>query len=120
MRKAAADLRAAKAGIEAELEAETVCFHLQQSAEKMLKAVLAAHRGDYPFTHDTRRLAEMASAHYPALEAFIEPLVAFGAYAVESRYEELELAVDVVTRDLELVEALVTTVKFILPPEAQP
>ena len=31
---------------------DTVCFHCQQAAEKLLKAYLVGNGQEYPFTHD--------------------------------------------------------------------
>jgi HEPN domain-containing protein len=45
-----------------------VGFHAQQAVEKALKAVLAVHGVDFPFTHDIEGLVELceAKAHpYP-------------------------------------------------------
>ena len=37
---------------------DTVCFHCQQAAEKMLKAFLVANGQPYPFTHDLLAILE--------------------------------------------------------------
>jgi len=48
LRKACNDLAAARIGLEHGAPLDTVCFHVQQAAEKMLKAALAAKDVDYP------------------------------------------------------------------------
>jgi HEPN domain-containing protein len=48
-RKASNDLAAARIGLDHGAPLDTVSFHLQQAAEKLLKAALAAKDLDYPF-----------------------------------------------------------------------
>jgi len=53
-RKANNDLAAARIGLDHDAPLDTVCFHVQQAAEKLLKAALAGKDLDYPFTHELR------------------------------------------------------------------
>jgi HEPN domain-containing protein len=89
LRKASNDLAAAKIGLEHGAPLDTVCFHVQQAAEKMLKAALAAKDVDYPFTHELRELLELAAAHYPALEDFSATIPEYTEFAVRMRYDDL-------------------------------
>jgi HEPN domain-containing protein len=52
LRKADNDLTGAGIGLENGAPLDTVCFHIQQAAEKLLKAALAARDIEYPFTHE--------------------------------------------------------------------
>lgn len=52
--KAGNDLKMAEIGLEHAAPLDTVAFHLQQNAEKMLKALLASRRIDYPRTPRVR------------------------------------------------------------------
>jgi hypothetical protein len=70
LRKASNDLTAAGIGLDHDAPLDTTCFHVQQAAEKLLKAALAAKDLDYPFTHELRELIELALPHYPVLEGF--------------------------------------------------
>ena len=63
-KKAKADLKAAKIllenfedGVE-ELDLETIMFHLQQCAEKLLKSLLAYNKIHFTKTHDIEKLLE--------------------------------------------------------------
>jgi HEPN domain-containing protein len=65
-------------------------FHLQQAAEKLLKALLAERDVDYPLTHDLERLLiliEDAGYRVPVPQNELFRLTPF---AVTSRYEEYE------------------------------
>jgi HEPN domain-containing protein len=93
--KAANDLAAARIGLEHEAPLDTVCFHVQQAAEKLLKAALAAKEVEYPFTHELRELMELGLPHYPVLEEFTATVVDYTEFAVRLRYDDLPW----VTRD---------------------
>lgn len=65
-----------------------VGFHAQQAVEKALKAVLAAFREDFPWTHDLRYLIErMAHLETPPPSSLHEVRV-LAPWAVEFRYGE--------------------------------
>jgi HEPN domain-containing protein len=58
------DLAAAKALEEAEgVSASKSGFNAQQAVEKALKAALAGHGEDFPFTHDIALLIELCEDH---------------------------------------------------------
>ena len=67
-----------------------ICFHAQQSAEKLLKAFLIEHYRTIPKTHDIKSLiltcAEIDSAFLKLLEEEVDRLT---EYAVETRYPVL-------------------------------
>lgn len=62
-------------------------FHLQQTVEKLLKALLAERNVDYPKTHSLVRLVRLAGEHQYELPEFVQELVALNRYAVVERYE---------------------------------
>ncbi|HEX6508707.1 MAG TPA: HEPN domain-containing protein [Chloroflexota bacterium] len=64
-----------------------VGFHLQQAAEKLLKALLAERNVDYPRTHSLLRLMLLAAEHGYALPGFVDELASLTRYAVVERYE---------------------------------
>lgn len=69
-----------------------VGFHAQQAVEKALKAALAAHRVDFPYTHDIDGLIELCRSsglELPDALAGVENLSPFG---VVFRYGVLERA----------------------------
>jgi len=88
-RKAGNDLSAAAIGLEHGAPVDTVCFHIQQAAEKLLKACLAAKDVEYPFSHELRELLERAIPHYPSLDEFRATLPAYTEFAVRLRYDDL-------------------------------
>jgi len=64
---------------------ETLCFHVQQAAEKAIKAVLVAGGADPPRTHDLEMLLAAVPEH---VQIGFDRLsvAALTAYAVASRY----------------------------------
>ena len=67
---------------------DTVCFHCQQAAEKMLKAYLVAHRQPYPITHDLLLILEQILTLNPGAEKLRNTLAILIPYAVEVRYPD--------------------------------
>ena len=60
LQKAEHDLIAAQATLATERASDTVCFHAQQAVEKSLKAALALHDIEYPWTHNLGELLKLA------------------------------------------------------------
>jgi len=119
--KADNDIAAASIGTEHGAPRDTVCFHLQQAAEKMLKAVLSFAGVRYPLTHDMDELLALASPYLPALSAFLDRFEAFAPYAVELRYSSsFYPSEDEVAAGLELVRELRCLVTSLLPAQALP
>jgi HEPN domain-containing protein len=71
---------------DAEIDAEIIFFHLQQAAEKYLKALLSFHGVHYEKIHDIRRLIELCQANSIELPNQAEALVDLNPFAVEGRY----------------------------------
>jgi HEPN domain-containing protein len=88
MIKAAHDLQAAEIGVANEAPLDTVAFHLQQCAEKLIKAFLNWKQVQYPKTHALGALLDLATPHETALEPFRERLLDMSSYAVEMRYDD--------------------------------
>ncbi len=66
--------------------ADTVCFHCQQYAEKLLKGVLTLHSIEAPRTHDLRRLIQLAQPYVPGLSDLSDSSDALTVHGVETRY----------------------------------
>ncbi|MGQ0665328.1 MAG: HEPN domain-containing protein [Pseudomonadota bacterium] len=65
------------------------CFHMQQAAEKYLKALLA-HRGvEYPHTHDLGVLLDMCCRIAGDLERLRDEIVTLQPYSVQMRYDDI-------------------------------
>ena len=65
---------------------DTVCFHCQQAAEKMLKGALAAKKVPPPRTHDLLLLLELILPFFPSAEGLRDDLVILTPYSVVTRY----------------------------------
>lgn len=66
---------------------EILGFHAQQTAEKMLKAVLAYQGIDFPFTHRLTDLIDLGKEHGITLPAKLENIRFLTPFAVEFRYD---------------------------------
>lgn len=92
-------------------------FHVQQAAEKALKAWLCTYgSGSYPLTHELARLFSLLENQGAEVEAFW-PLVQYTMFAVQARYEEgvadLDEAIDR-TEEVRNVSALLTHVEKLI------
>jgi HEPN domain-containing protein len=85
--KADSDWQTATIGLEHDGPLDAVCFHLQQTAEKLLKALMTSRGIEYPLTHDLRDLLVLAVSHFPQLDRFRESLPQYSVYAVAMRYD---------------------------------
>ena len=101
--KAENDLKAAEIGLSHEAPLDTIAFHLQQAAEKMLKAVLASRAILYPKTHDLDDLLDLVPQELSEIHSFRARLLGWNSYAVEMRYET-----EVYPQQDEMQEALKT------------
>ncbi len=98
---------------------DAICFHIQQAAEKFLKALLTLYGVEYPFTHDVGELLLLCLQHAPALEKYKDTMPALTDFAVAARYDDSLLpdrsdAAD----DLATVESLRRDVYATFPPNA--
>ena len=104
-----------------EISDEIFGFHVQQAAEKSLKAWLALLGKVYPLTHNLEALLELFSEANDVSRRF-RKLIDYTPYAVEFRYEGIESGTDPIDRKgaLTLVEALLTHVRRQLPETRNP
>lgn len=88
LQRADADLAAVRA-MEAldEVPDEIVGFHGQQAAEKLLKAVLAAHGIDFPRTHSIRFLLDLLDEHGLSPPSDLHGVTELYPFGVQLRYE---------------------------------
>jgi HEPN domain-containing protein len=119
--KADNDLKTAQIGIEHYGPLDAVAFHVQQAAEKLLKALLASRGVAYPLTHDLRALLNLAVNEIPGLESFRERLLPLNPYAVEIRYDHsVNPDSEEITSALSTVEELRNAILDNIPEEARP
>ena len=67
---------------------DTVCFHCQQAAEKMLKSYLVGNGKEYPITHDLLLILEKILPLNRAAEELRDSLAILMPYSVEIRYPD--------------------------------
>lgn len=66
-----------------------VCFHAQQAAEKLLKAVLVAHGELPPKTHALRELYLRVVKYIPEIEEHFSAFKRFDRYYMPTRYPDV-------------------------------
>ena len=100
------------------IPAEIFGFHVQQGAEKLLKAWIALLGDSYPLTHSIETLLALLADRGAATEPFND-LAAYTPYAVEFRYAGVGANAEPIDRPraLALVEALLREVGNQLPEE---
>ena len=85
LRFAESDLALARAPAAPGVLYEMLCFHAQQAAEKSLKAVLLAHKIEFPRTHNLRVLRDLLPPRLP-VPSEVEQSVELSDYATMARY----------------------------------
>lgn len=75
---------------DAEVADEVIGFHLQQAAEKLLKAVLAEHGIDIRKTHNLVYLMHRLADCHLSFPTELRPLQSLNPFAVEYRYDLLD------------------------------
>jgi len=87
LQKAASDLLNIDNNLRGEVVPwDTVCFHAQQAAEKLLKGLLVAHGELVPRTHDLSALLGRCAAAGFAVDEVREDCERLQPYAVLTRY----------------------------------
>lgn len=108
-------------GLEHNLPLDVVCFHIQQTAEKLLKALLASRGVEYPFIHDLEDLLTLAEQQFPQLEEFRDLLPGYSFFAVAMRYDEsIYPNREETLAAFETVERFRSVVHSLLPPDTRP
>ena len=67
---------------------EMICYHCQQAAEKMLKALALAHDGEIQRTHDLGMIADDLSEFVSFPEDVLNSAADLTPYAVRVRYPQ--------------------------------
>jgi len=90
LNKACSDLKLAKLAMSArdsDIDDASIIFHLQQSAEKLLKSLLAVHGIHFEKTHDLTSLLELCRTAAIALPEYTKDFAALNPFAVIGRYD---------------------------------
>jgi len=90
IRRAESDLKIGKDELATEDPAtDAICFHMQQCAEKYLKAYLIFHGLEHPRTHELAFIASKCAEIDPSFNDLIkEGIGSLTKYAVGVRYDE--------------------------------
>lgn len=67
---------------------EIICYHCQQAAEKMLKALILANDGELQKTHDLGLLAEQLEEFFHVPENVLNAADSLTPYGVKIRYPQ--------------------------------
>ena len=116
-KKAKSDLNVAKIlwkkfeSGEVELDLTIIMFHLQQSAEKLLKALLAYNSLHYTKTHSIEKLIEVTETSNINLSKNIEKLIPLSDFAVEGRYSIILDDIEDVESHFEILDDFIIFVK---------
>lgn len=106
--KVACDLFASKPNV----YAESIAFHLQQSVEKLFKAVLVQYRQQVPKVHDLEALANTVNGLLPSQSIELEGLETLTVLGIASRYPGISVSLE----DLQNAFILCASVRQVLLP----
>jgi HEPN domain-containing protein len=70
---------------------ETLGYHAQQAAEKLIKALLALHGHDYPRSHNIGLLMDLLAGHGMPLPERFEAVEALTPFGTVFRYDDLPM-----------------------------
>jgi HEPN domain-containing protein len=121
-RKAVVDLNSAKVILASfnegniELDLEVICFHLQQSSEKLIKTILDFNKIKYKNTHDLKNLTNLLGKHDINLEC-IEKLLPLSVYAVDGRYDTIQDDINDIDIYINILDDLTVSIRIILNQE---
>jgi len=101
---------------------DTAVYHLQQAAEKALKAFLTVHDILFEKTHDLIELLQLSAARESAFEQWREVAAELTPYAVQFRYpgDVLEPSKSEAETALEHTQDFVDFILDLLPDEVKP
>lgn len=123
LKKAQADLGIAEHIIEnVPRFVEISVFHLQQSAEKAIKAALTWHQIRFQKTHDLKKVGAQLVKCDPSLTSVLQQVEVLRPFAVEIRYpgEDEEITIEKAREYLALGKKIYNEVLKRLPSECQP
>ena len=103
--KASQDLEMAGLAIDSnKIDMELIMFHLQQSSEKLIKALLSYHKIEFPKIHDIDRLITLLESNkIEPLPDYINIFADLSDFAVEGRYAMMQDDIDDAGSYVELI-----------------
>ncbi len=120
IRKASSDLKAGKnlledfKGGDEELDLETIMFHLQQCAEKLLKSLLIYNKYHVVKTHDLEDLLLTLRDKQIKIIHNVDQLVPLTEYAVTGRYSIIHEDLDDADKYIKVLDELLFYVRNII------
>ena len=117
-KKARTDLKVAKNILEdfengdEELDLEVIMFHLQQSAEKLIKSLLSYNNIHVTKTHSISYLLDIVLENHIEIIEDIEKLIPLTDFAVEGRYAIYHDDLDNVDEYILIVDKLLEFVNY--------
>jgi HEPN domain-containing protein len=97
-----------------ELDLEVICFHLQQCAEKLMKAVLSKKKIYFPRIHDLETLLMLINNNNIGFNPDRDLLIELNDYAVEGRYAVIHDDLDDIPAIFILIEDMMKEVNSII------
>ena len=94
-----------------ELNLEIIFFHLQQCAEKLIKAFLDFNKIKFPHTHDLKELISLMEDHQINFINDVKPFILLTQYAVEGRYAVIHDDLEDADEYIEILEKLLLFVE---------
>jgi HEPN domain-containing protein len=91
-----------------ELRLDIIFFHFQQSAEKLIKAILDLSNVKFPHTHDLEELLKILSQENIKTLGNITLLVPLTTFAVEGRYAIIHDDIEDTDKYIIILEELLT------------
>jgi len=116
-KKAKVDFKTAKLVMDsfekgdAELELEIVMFHLQQSVEKLLKALIDYNNIKFPYTHDIEDLIMLIKQEKIQIIDVAEFCIPLSEYAVEGRYAIIYDDIEDASKYIKFIDDLLLFIK---------
>jgi len=92
---------------EIQLALEVVFFHLQQSAEKLIKSLLDLNKIKFPHTHDLENIINLLKENNIKSVNNIDLLIPLSEYAVDGRYAVLHDDIEDVNIYINLLEKFI-------------
>ncbi len=116
-KKATVDFNMAKLAMVAfekgdiELDLEVIMFHLQQSVEKFIKALLDYNKVRFPHSHDIEELIAIINSKNIRIFDEIKAFIALSVYSVNGRYAVIHDDINDAEKYIVLLEKLLKFVE---------
>ena len=123
LKKSKSDLKAGKNLLEdfenkdKDLDICTIMFHFQQSAEELLKALLAYNKIHFTKTHDIEELINILNKNNIKISNGIEKLTNLTEFAVDGRYAVVHDDIDDAGKYIDILKQLTTCIEKMIKKE---